>query len=96
MSEFEFDEVTINDCSPVSQPQLGRDPVRMICPVCSQEMTTKVERKPSIYAWITGIALFCFGCVICSCIPCCMETFEETKHFCSNCDALIGTAKPQF
>ena len=60
MSEFEFDEVKIND-SPVSQPRLGREPVRMICPVCSQEMTTKVEGKPSIYAWITGIALACFG-----------------------------------
>ena len=58
MSEFEFDKVKIND-SPVSQPRLGREPVRMICPICSQEMTTKVEGKPSIWAWITGIALLC-------------------------------------
>ena len=55
MSEFEFDEVKIND-SPVSQPRLGREPV-----ICSQEMTTKVEGKPSIWAWITGIALLCVG-----------------------------------
>ena len=60
MSEFEFDKVKIND-SPVSQPRLGREPVQMICPVCSQEMTTKVEGKPSIWAWITGIALLCVG-----------------------------------
>ena len=60
MSEFEFDEVKIND-SPVSQPRLGREPVRMICPICSQEMTTKMEGKPSIWAWITGIALLCVG-----------------------------------
>ena len=61
MSEFEFDEVKINNGSPVSQPRLGKEPVRMICPVCSQEMTTNVEHKSSIYAWITGIALFCVG-----------------------------------
>ena len=60
MSEFEFDKVKIND-SPVSQPRLGRESVRMICPICSQEMTTKVEGKPSIWAWITGIALLCVG-----------------------------------
>ena len=60
MSEFEFDKVKIDDY-PVSQPRLGREPVRMICPVCSQEMTTKVEGKPSIWAWITGIALLCVG-----------------------------------
>ena len=61
MSEFEFDEVKINDCSPDSQPPLGGEPVRMICPQCSQEMTTKVEHKPSTKAWIVGIALACFG-----------------------------------
>ena len=61
MSELEFNEVEINKCSPDSQPRFGRDPVRMICSVCSQEMTTKVERKPSIYAWITGIVLFFCG-----------------------------------
>ena len=57
----EFKQVKINKCSPDTQPQLGKEPVRMICPKCSQEMTTKVEHKPSIYAWMTGIALACFG-----------------------------------
>ena len=60
----EFKQVKINKCSQDSQPRLGKEPVRMICPKCSQEMTTKVEHKPSIYAWMTGIALACFGYLI--------------------------------
>ena len=60
MSEFE--EVKINDQTMAdSQPSFGRDPIQMICPYCSEEMLTKVESKPSIYAWIAGIALACVG-----------------------------------
>ena len=109
-------DVKINDQTVADSPPLGKDPVHMICPHCSHEVWTEVETKPSIYAWISGIALAIVGqvfflniciiflnnhsgffdrCIPCSCLPCCMEAFKETKHTCSNCNGLIGTVKPQ-
>ena len=36
---------------------------------------------------------FFFSCCCLSCIPCCLEDFKETKHFCPKCNALLGEAK---
>ena len=54
-------DVKINDQTVADSPPLGKDPVQMICPHCSHEVWTEVETKPSIYAWISGIALALVG-----------------------------------
>ena len=54
-------DVKINDQTVADSPPLGKDPVHMICPHCSHEVWTEVETKPSIYAWISGIALALVG-----------------------------------
>ena len=54
-------DVKINDQTVADSPPLGKDPVHMICPHCSHEVWTEVETKPSIYAWISGIALAIVG-----------------------------------
>ena len=77
------------------QPPLGKTSTRMTCPYCNCLIWTRVETKPSLYAWIAGIALACVGCVLCSCLPCCMESFEETTHFCPTCNATLGSVKPR-
>ena len=77
------------------QPPLGKTSTRMICPYCSSKIWTRVETKPSLWAWVAGIALACIGCVLCSCVPCCLESFEETTHFCPKCNATLGSVKPR-
>ena len=77
------------------QPPLRKTSTRMVCPHCECLIWTRVETKPSLWAWIAGIALFCVGCVLCSCIPCCLESFEETTHFCPKCNVFLGSFKPK-
>ena len=89
--EVQQQEAEVPEC----QPPVGRTPTRIVCPYCHTLIWTRVESKPSLWAWIAGIALACVGCVLCSCIPCCLESFQEITHFCPNCHANLGAIKPQ-
>ena len=58
--EPEVQQAQPQDCSWV-QPPLGKTSTRMICPYCESDIWTRVESKPSLWAWIAGIALVCVG-----------------------------------
>ena len=88
-------EVQQEKIQPEVQPPLGKTSTRMICPYCNSDIWTRVETKPSLLAWIAGIALAVIGCVIFSCVPCCLESLEETTHFCPKCNATLGSIKPR-
>ena len=49
------------EVQPEVQPPLGKTSTRMICPYCESDIWTRVESKPSLWAWIAGIALVCVG-----------------------------------
>ena len=84
-SKQKFNDETLAAHQPthctVCQPPLGRVPTRIICPRCKMTMLTKVERKGGCFQW-------CFYL-----FPCFVDSFEETTHFCSNCNAKLGTVK---
>ena len=44
------------------QPRFGTDQShRMSCPHCHEEIWTRVETKPSFWAWVAGICLCVVG-----------------------------------
>ena len=70
----------------VCKPPLGQVPTRMICPYCGKTMLTKVKTKVEKSSWFRRCCFYF--------IPCFMDSFKETtKHYCSNCNAKLGTVE---
>nr|XP_032837258.1 lipopolysaccharide-induced tumor necrosis factor-alpha factor homolog [Petromyzon marinus] len=81
------------------QPLRSSSPVRITCPYCHDEVTTKTKRRAGAYAWsavgiifLTGWFfilpwLFCW-------IPLCIPSFQDVHHKCPNCKAHLYTHSP--
>lgn len=68
---------------------------RMTCPYCRAIIDTRVEKNPSVKAWLSALAIAFFGsacgCFLgCCLIPCCMDDCMDIKHACPNCQAFLG------
>ncbi|XP_059060203.1 lipopolysaccharide-induced tumor necrosis factor-alpha factor homolog [Achroia grisella] len=74
----------------VDQP-LGPTPSTLICRSCHQETTTRVRRNPTIRTHLMAILLCVFGLWFCACLPYCADTCLNLDHYCTNCDAYLGT-----
>ena len=66
------------------------------CPACRQMMITRVSRSPSAVAWIScmclSLLLFIIIIPLC-CIPFCIPSCYNVKHYCSLCDTFLGERK---
>ncbi|CAN0284352.1 unnamed protein product [Lampetra planeri] len=81
------------------QPLRSPDPVRITCPYCHDEVTTKTKRRAGAYAWsavgiifLTGWFfilpwLFCW-------IPLCIPSFQDVHHKCPKCKKHLYTHSP--
>jgi len=74
--------------------QLSDGPVDLTCIHCQHHVTTRIETVNSGLTWALCTCLCIIGvCLPCACVPFCMSRFKITKHYCSNCDALLGKYK---
>jgi len=72
---------------------LSDGPVDLTCVHCQHHVTTRVKSGPSILTWGACACLFMFLCWPCSVLPFCSSRLKVTRHFCSNCDTLLGVYK---
>ncbi|XP_022116844.2 lipopolysaccharide-induced tumor necrosis factor-alpha factor homolog [Pieris rapae] len=70
---------------------MGSEAASMICRSCGVQITTRVERMPSMRTHLFAILLCLVGCWPCSCLPYCVDTCNNADHYCSNCNAYIGS-----
>mmetsp|Transcript_11476 Transcript_11476/g.15643 ORF Transcript_11476/g.15643 Transcript_11476/m.15643 type:complete len:184 (+) Transcript_11476:113-664(+) len=74
---------------------LDEGPTMVSCPHCQRTGMTNVSYTPSFAAIaICVLCTVCCGiplcCVLC---PCCGTCLHDKQHYCSNCNAFIGTCR---
>ncbi|XP_037952966.1 lipopolysaccharide-induced tumor necrosis factor-alpha factor homolog isoform X2 [Teleopsis dalmanni] len=72
-------------------PTLGSRPVTMRCPACSKVITTVIRHKANLQAMLYIMGLFYCCLWPCVCLPYCMDSCQNSNHYCPNCNAYIGT-----
>ncbi|KAL0103613.1 hypothetical protein PUN28_017708 [Cardiocondyla obscurior] len=71
-----------------------RVPTAAICPRCSTLIITVVMvRRPAI-THLTALMLFLLRCWPCCMIPCCIDSCNNTDHYCPICRGYLGTYTP--
>ncbi|KAM8934625.1 lipopolysaccharide-induced tumor necrosis factor-alpha factor isoform 2-T2 [Pelodytes ibericus] len=79
----------------VQQPIAFHDrPVQMCCPFCTQMITTRLSYTSGALAWLSCGGLCLLGCGFgCCLIPFCIDSLKDVDHYCSSCNALVGSYK---
>ncbi|KAG8558346.1 hypothetical protein GDO81_016957 [Engystomops pustulosus] len=79
----------------VQQPVTFHDrPVQLCCPRCSNLTTTHLAHTSGALAWLSCGGLCLLGCGFgCCLIPFCVDSCKDVDHYCSNCQALLGSYK---
>ncbi|XP_034479230.1 lipopolysaccharide-induced tumor necrosis factor-alpha factor homolog [Drosophila innubila] len=69
---------------------LGSEPSRIRCPSCHADVVTTVNSSPSgrTHCWALIICLLFWPCV---CLPYCMDSCQNSDHYCPRCNSYIGT-----
>ena len=69
-------------------------PVKVPCPVCKKQTTTRVKPEASSKSWCY-FWLMCIFLLWC-CAPCVLysEKYQDYHHYCSDCNRRIATYKP--
>merc|ERR1711877_105596 len=92
--------IQIPDQSP--PPQLSKPQVKfsdeaqcVSCPICQQEVMTKVSSEVSSCGLTWAILCCCFGSCILSCLVCLLPDFRRYTHSCPLCRAIIAKTEPR-
>ena len=69
-----------------------------LCPTCREVVQTRTQRSPSAAAWISFVLLLLvfvfFWLLPLCCIPFCIPSCYNVKHFCPRCGGLLGERRP--
>uniref|UniRef100_UPI001EAED75E lipopolysaccharide-induced tumor necrosis factor-alpha factor homolog n=1 Tax=Oncorhynchus gorbuscha TaxID=8017 RepID=UPI001EAED75E len=66
---------------------------QITCPHCQVPVLTETTHTPGLFTWLIFGALFCFLCMIFSCLPFCVESCQDVEHRCPNCKTVIHIHK---
>ncbi|XP_073503824.1 lipopolysaccharide-induced tumor necrosis factor-alpha factor [Phyllobates terribilis] len=79
----------------VQQPVVFHDrPVQICCPRCRSLTTTRLVHTSGALAWLSCGGLCLLGCGFgCCLIPFCIDSLKDVDHYCSSCQALLGSYK---
>ena len=70
---------------------LGGSPVVLTCTHCQHHVTTRIEASPTALTWAFCCCLcITFFCIPFAWLPFCLKCFYVTRHFCPNCNTLLG------
>ncbi|KAL3313183.1 cell death-inducing p53 target 1 [Cichlidogyrus casuarinus] len=73
---------------------LGHASATTTCPNCQMSVTTDVQHKNGLTAWLSCILIACFGGVLgCCLIPFCCDCTRDAEHRCPRCHGILGTSK---
>ncbi|KAK7168097.1 hypothetical protein R3I94_002219 [Phoxinus phoxinus] len=76
------------------QPGLlfGDVAVQAHCPVCQQNVITRLEHTSGALVWLSCAGLAIFGCIYgCCLIPFCLDNLKDVTHYCPNCSSVLGS-----
>ncbi|XP_056091615.1 lipopolysaccharide-induced tumor necrosis factor-alpha factor homolog [Rhinichthys klamathensis goyatoka] len=76
------------------QPGLifGDVPVQAHCPVCQQNVITRLEHTSGALVWLSCAGLAIFGCIYgCCLIPFCVDNLKDVTHYCPSCSSVLGS-----
>jgi len=74
------------------QTVLFQNSQEIFCIKCREVHRTKTLRaNHSSFSWMLCFFMFLFGCWPCCAIPFCIGSLKDIDHYCSNCNAYIGT-----
>merc|ERR1712154_500543 len=80
---------------PAGTTEFGPYPIRLTCQHCQSFVQTTTKSGTSPMGWVLGIFFLFIGCVPCALIPCCcVDSLKKVTHKCPNCNAYLGTYKP--
>nr|XP_058157016.1 lipopolysaccharide-induced tumor necrosis factor-alpha factor homolog [Dasypus novemcinctus] len=69
-------------------------PVQMCCPSCSKMIVTQLSYTAGALTWLTCGSLCLLGCIGgCCFIPFFLDSVQDVRHYCPNCNVLLGTYK---
>lgn len=75
----------------IMTPQVGPDPQMLTCPSCRQTTVSKMDYESSTRTHVMAGLCFLFGCWLCCWMPYCMDSCRNGNHYCTNCNAYLGT-----
>ncbi|XP_047535527.1 lipopolysaccharide-induced tumor necrosis factor-alpha factor homolog [Vanessa atalanta] len=70
---------------------MSPNPSPYVCRSCNQQIITRVERTPSLRTHLFALMLCILGCWPCVCLPYCVDTCNNAEHYCTNCNAYVGS-----
>ncbi|CAH0717320.1 unnamed protein product, partial [Brenthis ino] len=70
---------------------LGSDPSRAYCRSCNMHVITNIRRTPSMRTHLLAAFLCALALWPCACIPYCVDSCNNADHYCTNCNAYLGS-----
>ncbi|KAH0535467.1 lipopolysaccharide-induced tumor necrosis factor-alpha factor homolog [Cotesia glomerata] len=75
----------------IQQTTFGPDTMRLNCPHCHADISTRVETEPSTKTHLFALLLCLVGCWCCAPCPYCMDSCLVKKHYCPSCSQYLGS-----
>ncbi|KAA3676634.1 lipopolysaccharide-induced tumor necrosis factor-alpha factor [Paragonimus westermani] len=79
---------------PIVVQPVQRDPVRLQCPYCLEDIITLTEYHPGVCTYLSSVGLCVIGCPFgCCLIPFCLNDLKDVVHRCPSCSHVVATYK---
>ncbi|XP_074600472.1 lipopolysaccharide-induced tumor necrosis factor-alpha factor homolog [Brevipalpus obovatus] len=76
-----------------SQANYGPFPVFVQCPGCSNSINTRTSHTTGLVTWLSCLCCCIMGCLVCWCLPFCMDCTRDVEHRCPHCNRKLGIHK---
>ncbi|XP_063530673.1 lipopolysaccharide-induced tumor necrosis factor-alpha factor homolog isoform X1 [Cydia strobilella] len=75
----------------IVQTVVGPESTRTTCRNCNAQISTRIDRKPTMKTHLMAALLCVLGCWCCVCVPYCMDSCLDVDHYCPNCGTFVGS-----